>query len=50
MSPTALHALNTLAEGGTPNHESLSPLAVGGSAFLILLALLFIVTRFNKDR
>jgi len=32
------------------NHESLSPYITGGGAFLILLFLLWITTRFNRDR
>ncbi|MFI1163440.1 hypothetical protein ACH4UM_07475 [Streptomyces sp. NPDC020801] len=38
-----------LAEGGS-NHESLNPAVTGGSALLILLLLLWITTRFNRDR
>ncbi|MFD1656910.1 hypothetical protein ACFSL4_01330 [Streptomyces caeni] len=40
--------LATLAEGG--NHESISPYMTGGAALVILLALLWITTRFNRDR
>ncbi|NNN32721.1 hypothetical protein HLK59_20625 [Streptomyces sp. S3(2020)] len=32
------------------NHESLSPLLTGGGAFVILMLLLWITTRFNRDR
>jgi hypothetical protein len=39
-----------LAEGEGGNHESLSPFVTGGSALLILLLLLWITTRFNRDR
>ncbi|WP_299527374.1 hypothetical protein [uncultured Streptomyces sp.] len=46
------HQLVTLAaesgEGG--NHESLSPYLTGGGAFVVLMLLLFITTRFNRDR
>lgn len=49
MSPLAAHAPHLLAEGAS-NHDSLNPLFVGGSAFVILLLMLFITTRFNKDR
>ncbi|WP_177198748.1 hypothetical protein [Streptomyces colonosanans] len=42
--------LATLAEGEGGNHESLSPFVTGGAAFLILLVLLWITTRFNRDR
>ncbi|MEW2492247.1 hypothetical protein ACWEQU_30495 [Streptomyces nodosus] len=45
-SPAA--QLFTLAEGG--GHASLSPFVTGGSAFAILLLLLWITTRFNRDR
>ncbi|MGW2558846.1 hypothetical protein ACWCXB_06275 [Streptomyces sp. NPDC001514] len=31
-------------------HESLSPYLTGGGAFFILLLLLWITTRFNRDR
>ncbi|MEE1774285.1 MULTISPECIES: hypothetical protein [unclassified Streptomyces] len=47
------HQLVTLAsEGGEHggNHESLSPYMTGGGAFVVLLLLLWITTRFNRDR
>ncbi|MEV6318323.1 hypothetical protein [Streptomyces sp. NPDC051776] len=47
------HALVTLAsEGGEHggNHESLSPYFTGGGALFALLLLLWITTRFNRDR
>ncbi|WP_199839611.1 MULTISPECIES: hypothetical protein [unclassified Streptomyces] len=47
----ALPVLNLLAnesEGG--NHDSLSPYLTGGAAFFVLLLLLFVTTRFNRDR
>lgn len=37
-----------LAEGG--HHQSLSPFLTGGAALFILVFLLFLVTRFNRDR
>ncbi|MFJ2603838.1 hypothetical protein ACIQOU_18935 [Streptomyces sp. NPDC091279] len=37
-------------EGHGGNHESLNPYLTGGSAFAILLILLWITTRFNRDR
>ncbi|MBP0458437.1 hypothetical protein [Streptomyces montanisoli] len=40
--------LATLAEGG--GHESLSPYLTGGGALFILLLLLWVTTRFNRDR
>ncbi|MGW6460737.1 hypothetical protein ACWF94_33225 [Streptomyces sp. NPDC055078] len=44
--------LVTLAEGaeGGGNHQSLEPMVVGGGALLALLLLLWITTRFNRDR
>lgn len=48
MTSTVLPRLATLAEGG--NHPSLQPLLTGGCALGILLLLLFITTRFNRDR
>jgi hypothetical protein len=57
MPTMSLHSaaaqLVTLAAEGEEhggNHESLSPYVTGGSAFLILLLLLWITTRFNRDR
>ncbi|GAA3484636.1 hypothetical protein ACWD4L_02170 [Streptomyces sp. NPDC002596] len=46
------HQLVTLAsEGGEGgNHESLNPYLTGGGAFVVLLLLLWITTRFNRDR
>ncbi|AEW94000.1 MULTISPECIES: hypothetical protein [Streptomycetaceae] len=41
-------AVATLAEGG--NHESLNPYLTGGGALFVLLLLLWITTRFNRDR
>ncbi|WP_265568837.1 hypothetical protein [Streptomyces hygroscopicus] len=40
--------LATLAESEA--HESLNPFLTGGSALGILLLLLWITTRFNRDR
>ncbi|MFF9863919.1 MULTISPECIES: hypothetical protein [unclassified Streptomyces] len=51
--PSAAASLVTLAEGSTEhggNHESLSPYLTGGGAFVVLLLLLWITTRFNRDR
>jgi len=53
LPSTAHHALTTLAaEGGERGgeHESLSPYITGGGALLALLLLLWITTRFNRDR
>ncbi|SDT76641.1 hypothetical protein SAMN05216371_5231 [Streptomyces sp. TLI_053] len=47
----ALPVLNLLAsEGEGGNHDSLNPYLTGGAAFFVLLLLLFITTRFNRDR
>ncbi|MEU5362480.1 hypothetical protein ABZ354_03070 [Streptomyces sp. NPDC005925] len=45
--------LATLASEGEKhggNHESLSPYVTGGGALFALLLLLWITTRFNRDR
>ncbi|MFJ9146602.1 hypothetical protein ACIRP7_00685 [Streptomyces sp. NPDC102270] len=49
---TAAQLVTLAAEGQEHggNHESLNPLVTGGGAFLILLLLLWITTRFNRDR
>ena len=50
---TAAQLVTTLAAEGEEhggNHESLSPLVTGGGAFLALMLLLWITTRFNRDR
>ncbi|MBD2831885.1 MULTISPECIES: hypothetical protein [Streptomyces] len=51
LSSTA-HQLVTLASEGEQggNHESLSPYLTGGGALVALLLLLWITTRFNRDR
>ncbi|MER5441461.1 hypothetical protein [Streptomyces sp. NPDC002790] len=50
--PSTAAQLATLAAEGEHggNHESLSPLVTGGGAFIILILLLWITTRFNRDR
>ncbi|WP_217206365.1 hypothetical protein [Streptomyces sp. AC550_RSS872] len=50
---SAAAQLVTLAAEGEEhggNHESISPWLTGGGAFVILLLLLWITTRFNRDR
>ncbi|KKD06266.1 MULTISPECIES: hypothetical protein [unclassified Streptomyces] len=50
---SAAAQLVTLAAEGEEhggNHESLSPLLTGGGAFVALMLLLWITTRFNRDR
>ncbi|MER6995029.1 hypothetical protein [Streptomyces sp. NPDC000410] len=44
--------LVTIAEGaeGGGSHESLNPYVTGGGALLVLLLLLWVTTRFNRDR
>ncbi|RLV08703.1 hypothetical protein CTZ27_08015 [Streptomyces griseocarneus] len=45
-------ALVSLASEGehVDNHPSISPYMTGGAALVILLLLLWITTRFNRDR
>ncbi|QNP63264.1 hypothetical protein [Streptomyces genisteinicus] len=53
MSLTSASAnLVTLAEGAehSGNHASLSPYLTGIGAFVALMLLLWITTRFNRDR
>jgi hypothetical protein len=54
MSLTSAAAANlvTLAEGAEHggNHASLSPYVTGIGAFAVLMLLLWITTRFNRDR
>jgi hypothetical protein len=52
MTPYAATALTTLAESGSggSGHESLNPALTGGGALFVLLLLLWITTRFNRDR
>ncbi|MCF1598335.1 hypothetical protein AB5J55_13990 [Streptomyces sp. R11] len=50
---SAAAQLVTLAAEGEEhggNHNSISPWLTGGGAFVILLLLLWITTRFNRDR
>ncbi|MFD7402428.1 hypothetical protein ACFV7R_07090 [Streptomyces sp. NPDC059866] len=50
---SAAAQLVTLAAEGQEhggNHESINPLVTGGGAFLGLMLLLWITTRFNRDR
>jgi hypothetical protein len=48
MTAHTAAALASLAEGG--HHQSLSPYLTGGGALFVLLLLLWITTRFNRDR
>ncbi|GGX51163.1 hypothetical protein [Streptomyces minutiscleroticus] len=52
IQSTAAQLVTLAAEGGEHggNHESISPAVTGGAAFVILLLLLWITTRFNRDR
>ncbi|MET9646711.1 hypothetical protein ACFZB6_01615 [Streptomyces syringium] len=53
MNLTTAHAaVATLASEGehVDTHASLSPYMTGGAALVILLLLLWITTRFNRDR
>jgi hypothetical protein len=49
---TTTASLVSLAEGAEKggNHASLSPYLTGGGAFVALILLLWITTRFNRDR
>ncbi|MFH8236542.1 hypothetical protein [Streptomyces sp. NPDC018321] len=50
---TAAQIVSLASEGGEGhggNHESLSPYLTGIGAFVILMLLLWITTRFNRDR
>ncbi|MBC9726769.1 hypothetical protein [Streptomyces sp. TRM68367] len=49
---TAAQLFTLAAEGEEHggNHQSLSPYVTGGGALLILLLMLWITTRFNRDR
>ncbi|MEU4931676.1 hypothetical protein AB0G54_35110 [Streptomyces yokosukanensis] len=42
--------LVTLAEAEGGHHNSLNPALTGGGALAVLLLLLWITTRFNRDR
>ena len=53
LSSTA-HNLVVLASEGTGghggNHDSLNPYLTGGAAFVILMLMLWVTTRLNRDR
>ncbi|MER6059746.1 MULTISPECIES: hypothetical protein [unclassified Streptomyces] len=48
LHSTAAQLVTLAEEGG--HHNSLNPAVTGGSALAILLLLLWITTRFNRDR
>ncbi|GHE46472.1 hypothetical protein ABZ626_04560 [Streptomyces longispororuber] len=52
LHSTAAQLVTLANEGGEHggNHESLSPYVTGGGALVVLLLLLWITTRFNRDR
>lgn len=52
LHSTAAQLVTLASEGGEHggNHESLSPYLTGGGALAVLLLLLWITTRFNRDR
>jgi hypothetical protein len=50
MTAHALTLLTTLAEGGENAHENMNPVLNGVATFVVLLLLLFVTTRFNRDR
>ncbi|MFF4320021.1 hypothetical protein [Streptomyces sp. NPDC001568] len=50
---TTTHNMVVLASGGAEhgsNHDSLSPYLTGGAAFVILMLMLWVTTRLNRDR
>ncbi|MET7303512.1 MULTISPECIES: hypothetical protein [Embleya] len=49
MTQHATTVLTTLA-GESGKHDNLNPLGAGIGALAVLLVLLFVVTRYNKDR
>ncbi|MGW4898151.1 hypothetical protein ACWEQL_38805 [Kitasatospora sp. NPDC004240] len=51
MTAAALPVLTMLAnEGEASGHENLNPYLTGGAALFILLLMLYVTTRFNRDR
>ncbi|MDG4858403.1 hypothetical protein P8605_09600 [Streptomyces sp. T-3] len=53
LHSTAAQLATLASEGGgkhVDEHASLSPYFTGGGALLVLLLLLWITTRFNRDR
>ncbi|MFB8207129.1 MULTISPECIES: hypothetical protein [unclassified Streptomyces] len=52
LTSTAHQLVTVAAEGAEHggNHNSLEPIVTGGGAFVALLLLLWITTRFNRDR
>ncbi|GGY83903.1 hypothetical protein [Streptomyces nitrosporeus] len=51
LTSTAQQLVTLASEGGEGgNHESLSPYLTGVGAFVALMLLLWITTRFNRDR
>ncbi|MGW7574057.1 hypothetical protein [Streptomyces sp. NPDC054765] len=51
LHPTAQSLVSLAADPGHEGgHASLSPFVTGGGALIVLLLLLWITTRFNRDR
>ncbi|MFC7305574.1 hypothetical protein ACFQVC_15245 [Streptomyces monticola] len=52
LHSTAAQLVSLASEGGehVDEHASISPYITGGGALLALLLLLWITTRFNRDR
>jgi hypothetical protein len=52
LHTTAAQLVTLASEGGEHggNHASLNPLVTGGGAFIALMLLLWVTTRFNRDR
>lgn len=48
---TAAQLITLAAEGEHGgNHDSISPYVTGGGAFVVLMLMLWVTTRFNRDR
>ncbi|MGW0733870.1 hypothetical protein [Streptomyces sp. NPDC002851] len=52
LHTTAAQLVTLASEGGEHGgrHDSISPYLTGGGALLVLLLLLWVTTRFNRDR
>lgn len=50
MIASTMTVPHVLAEASTPGHEGVNPLVNGIVTFGVFLVLLFIVTRFNRER
>ncbi|UQA95425.1 hypothetical protein [Streptomyces halobius] len=50
LHTTAQSLVSLAADGHGGEHESINPYLTGGGALFVLLLLLWITTRFNRDR